>query len=80
MSDTLRGVEYADPRRRGGFGAYPEEWGPPEGTQYSEARAAWVRRHCPTPDPVARAYQRLAAADARLTAIFRLAEIERRRL
>jgi hypothetical protein len=77
---ALRGVEYGDARRRGSGSAFPESWGIPRGSQHSEERAAWIRSHIPKPDPVAAAYRRLAAADARLTAIFRLAEIERRRL
>lgn len=27
------------------FGAFPQEWGTPPGSPYSEERARWVRKH-----------------------------------
>jgi hypothetical protein len=72
------GTEYAAALR--GDAAYPAAWGRPPGARYSEERAAWVRecvrKHAP--DPVAAAYQQMAARDHRMTLWLRLHELKTR--
>jgi hypothetical protein len=60
------------------LGAYPAEWGWPAGSQYSEERTAWVRWNVGE-DAVLNAHRILAAKDARLLAILRMADLRRRR-
>ena len=60
-----------------GSGSFPAEWGTPQGSQFSEARAAWVRRNVEARIGLA-PYRQLAAADARLLSLLRQAQIQAR--
>ena len=60
------------------YKCFPEDWGSPPGRPYSEERADWIREHVKD-HMVAQRYRRLAAANGRLLAILRSAELDGRR-
>lgn len=63
------------------IGSFPAEWGPPRGRPLSEERVAWVRSKVEqfgSRSPLS-VYRKLAAADGRLLAILRAAELEAKR-
>lgn len=77
---TGREEEHATQTPRG-IGSFPPEWGPPQGRPLSEERVAWVRSKVEqfgSRAPFA-VYRKLAAADARLLATLRRAELEAKR-
>ena len=57
---------------------FPVDWGSPAGRPYSEERADWIREHVKD-HMVRQRYHRLAAANGRLLAILRAAELDWRR-
>ena len=57
---------------------FPEDWGSPPGRPYSEERADWIRKRV-LDHMVTQRYRRLAAANGRLLAILRSAELDGRR-
>jgi hypothetical protein len=71
--DQARGVEYGFYRTQ----PWPDSWGPPEGSPYSQRRLDWIKRHI---GGQAEARERLLAKKAgRYLAIARLAELNARR-
>jgi hypothetical protein len=65
-------TEFADSLR--GLATFPAEWGMPEGTKWSEERAAWVRARVEDyeRDPM----RNLARTATRLRNAMRLADVE----
>jgi hypothetical protein len=63
-----RGVEHGFYRTQ----PWPDSWGPPEGSAYSEQRLNWIRSHLPSPGEI---YERtLTQKASRYLAIARHAE------
>lgn len=63
-----------------GPGSFPAEWGPPQGRQDSEERAAWVRSRVEQygKGSTIHAYRKLAVANRRLLVTLRAAELKAR--
>ena len=57
---------------------FPVDWGSPAGRPYSEERADWIRKRV-IDHMVTQRFRRLAAANGRLLAILRSAELDWRR-
>ena len=72
-----RGNSYAV-RQQLPYKCFPEDCGSPPGWPYSEERAEWIRRHVKD-DMVTQRYRRLEAANGRLLAVLRTAELNGRR-
>jgi hypothetical protein len=72
-----RGNSYAA-RQRLPYKCFPEDWGSPPGRPYSEERADWIRKRV-IDHMVTQRFRRLAAANGRLLAILRSAELDGRR-
>jgi hypothetical protein len=68
LGDEARGVEYGFYRTQ----PWPDSWGPPKGSAYSEQRLNWIRSHIPNPGEI---YERtLIHKASRYLAIARHAE------